>query len=61
MTTNIHPHPKLTISHLIQLRANHGLVLQRKQGDRFVLRHQPNALTGPGLQRLSKALKQRSK
>lgn len=58
--TNIHPHPALTFSQLIQLRANHGLVLQRKQGNRLVFRHQPNAITGPGLQRLSNALQQRA-
>ena len=57
MTTNIHPHPKLTFTHLIQLQADHGLVLQRKQGDRFIFRKSATVLTGPGLNRVSAALK----
>ena len=60
MTTNIHPIKHLTFSDLIQLQADHGLVLQRVRGDKFVFRHQPKALTGPGLARLSQTLRERA-
>ena len=58
--TNIHPHPWLSFDDVTRLQADHGLVLQRNKGARLTFRHQPKALTYPGLQRLSAALKQRA-